>query len=260
MAGSALSAITPPFRFLVVEDEPDIARLLQLHLSDLQADVEICEDGREGLQRASDPQLDLLILDLQLPGVDGLDICRAVRASGLNTPLLMLTSRGSELDRVLGLELGADDYLTKPFSMAELKARSKALLRRHQRQSLPQSEGQAADECLLRHHLKIWPDQRRVMAGDSLLELTAREFDLLLFFCQHPGKVFRRSELLDKVWGYGHEGYEHTVNSHINRLRAKVEADASQPRLIETVWGVGYRLAETPPPATALPAAARLPA
>jgi two-component system, OmpR family, response regulator len=227
-------------RFLIVEDELDLAKLLVLHLQDFNAEITCIDRGDIALQVAQQEQWDLLILDLRLPGLDGLEVCRQLRAKAVEVPLLMLTARSAELDRVLGLELGADDYLTKPFSAMELVARVKALLRRAQRQMAPPS----APEILRFKHLYIDRGARSVVLGDKAIELTAREFDLLWFFASNPGRVFRRGELLDSVWGYGHEGYEHTVNSHINRLRAKVEADAANPEIVLTVWGVGYKFNE----------------
>ncbi len=185
---------------------------------------------------------DLIILDIMLPGIDGLEICRRVRARSDYTPILMLTARSSEVDRVLGLELGADDYLTKPFSILELVARVKALFRRMEAlQSTDADSGQAPIHF---SELSIEPDKRSVLVRGEPITLTAKEFDLLLHFARQPGRVFTRGQLLDSVWGYGHEGYEHTVNSHINRLRSKIEEDPAAPRYILTVWGVGYRFAE----------------
>jgi len=226
-------------RVLVVEDEPDIAELLALHLRDVCDEVTIAADGHEGMRQAHARSWDLIILDLRLPGPDGLSICRSLRRDERYTPILMLTSKSSELDRVLGLELGADDYVTKPFSVSELMARVKAILRRV---SLLEQNNLPAPERLQIGALSIDPVCRVVRVGDQNVDLTAREFDLLLHFARHPGRVFRRSELLDNVWGYGHEGYEHTVNSHINRLRSKIEPDPSHPACIVTVWGVGYKL------------------
>jgi DNA-binding response OmpR family regulator len=186
---------------------------------------------------------DLVILDLRLPGPDGLSICRALRREARYVPILMLTSKSSELDRVLGLELGADDYVTKPFSVSELMARVKAIFRR-----IDSLERQypAGAESLAIGPLNINAAGRQVLIDDEPLSLTAREFDLLLHFARHPGCVFSRAQLLDSVWGYGHDGYEHTVNSHINRLRSKIEPDPSQPEFIVTVWGVGYKLNTQP--------------
>jgi two-component system, OmpR family, alkaline phosphatase synthesis response regulator PhoP len=224
-------------RFLVVEDESDIANLVAMHLSDLDAVVAVEPDGRSALNKALAENWDAIILDLQLPGMNGLDICRAIRAQANFIPILMLTSRDSELDRVLGLELGADDYLAKPFSIPELKARVKALVRRSQQQLLSAEE----PEQISLHGLTLNRLSRHVRLFDSDVELTAKEFELLWFFASSPGVVFNRAELLDKVWGYGHDGYEHTVNSHINRLRGKLEVDSERPSFIQTIWGVGYR-------------------
>ena len=226
-------------RILVIEDERDIAELIRLHLADLDFSVAIARDGLEGLQRSAESSWDLIILDLRLPGMDGLEVCRRIRQRPDTVPVLMLTSKSSELDRVVGLEVGADDYVTKPFSVLELTARVKAILRR--------ADLHASSQAALPKQLSVGPitiDQatRGVTVRGRAVELTAREFDLLLFFAAHPGRVFRRTELLDSVWGYGHDGYEHTVNSHINRLRGKIENDPAHPDLIVTVWGVGYKL------------------
>jgi DNA-binding response OmpR family regulator len=229
----------PEPRLLVVEDERDIAELVAMHLAELPAQVTQVHDGAAGLRLATEQHWDAIVLDLRLPGLGGLDVCRELRAAGKRTPILMLTARGSELDRVLGLELGADDYLTKPFSVLELRARIKALLRR----SIPAAAvtDSAAPTRIDISGLSIDREQRRVRLDGELLTLTAREFDLLWHFVQHPGRVFTRSELLADVWGYGHDGYDHTVNSHINRLRSKLGDEREQARFIHTVWGVGYR-------------------
>lgn len=227
-------------RVLVVEDDPDIAALIALHLKDLHCGVALARDGASGLREAQSGRFDLVILDLMLPGIDGLEICRRLRAGQSYTPVLMLTSRSSELDRVLGLELGADDYLTKPFSVLELMARVKAIFRRidalASAAEMPR-EIKAAE-------LVIDPGKRKVTLAGREVELTAREFDLLFHFARNPGRVYTRDQLLDQVWGYHHSGYEHTVNSHINRLRGKIERDAAHPRFIQTVRGVGYKFNE----------------
>jgi DNA-binding response OmpR family regulator len=230
-------------KVLVIEDEQDIAELLALHLRDLDCEVTLAADGHQGMRQAFARNWDLVILDLRLPGPDGLSICRALRRESRYVPILMLTSKSSELDRVLGLELGADDYVTKPFSVSELMARVKAIFRRVEslEKRLP-----GGGESLAIGPLKIDMTGRQVMVGDKAMSLTAREFDLLLHFARHPGHVFSRAQLLDSVWGYGHDGYEHTVNSHINRLRSKIEPDPAQPEYIVTVWGVGYKLDARP--------------
>lgn len=229
-------------QILLVEDNNEIAHLVSLHLGDAGMHVTHVADGDEGLRLALQQDFDLVILDLMLPGTDGMEICRAIRNSGRYTPVVMLTARGTELDRVLGLEIGADDYISKPFSVRELVARVKAVFRRVD--SLADAQ-QAGDRRLLRTgDLEIDPATRSVRLQDRAVDLTAREFDLLWHFATHPGRVFTRTQLLDSVWGYGHEGYEHTVNSHINRLRGKIEHNPSTPRYVLTVWGVGYRFAD----------------
>jgi two-component system OmpR family response regulator len=229
-----------PKRVLVVEDDRHIADLIVLHLRDEHFDVVHSADGNEGLRLLEQGGWDALILDLMLPGVDGLEICRRARAMTRYTPIIITSARSSEMHRILGLELGADDYLAKPFSMMELVARVKALLRRVD----AMSRNLHLDNGSLSHDgLFINPVTREVKLDGRLLELTPREFDLLYFFARDPGKVFSRLDLLNSVWGYNHEGYEHTVNTHINRLRAKIEADPAQPMRILTVWGRGYKFA-----------------
>ena len=231
-------------RILLVEDEEDIADLVVLHLCDLCDEVVVASDGHEGMRQATMHDWALIILDLRLPGPDGLEICRAVRRERSYQPILMLTSKSAELDRVLGLETGADDYLTKPFSVLELAARVRAILRRVDSLQPNNSKDSTKHEVIQAGAICIEPDSRQVTHDGESIELTAREFDLLEYFARHPGRVFRRAELLDRVWGYGHEGYEHTVNSHINRLRSKIECDPSQPKVIVTVWGVGYKFSD----------------
>ncbi|MGB5347430.1 MAG: response regulator transcription factor [Woeseia sp.] len=228
---------------LVIEDERDIAELLKLHLADAGCAVALASNGDDGLRKALACRWDLVVLDLCLPGRDGLQICRALRREMPYVPILILTSKSSELDRVLGLETGADDYVTKPFSVLELMARVKAIFRRVDALEL---SGRGDSDVVAVGSLALDTASRTAhLAGESIA-LTAREFDLLLHFARHPDQVFSRAALLDSVWGYGHDGYEHTVNSHINRLRAKIEADPSDPALIVTVWGVGYKLAARP--------------
>ena len=233
-----------PKRVLVVEDDAHIADLICLHLRDEHFEVVHSADGNEGLRLLEQGGWDALILDLMLPGVDGLEICRHARAMARYTPIIITSARSSEMHRILGLELGADDYLAKPFSMPELVARVKALLRRvdAMARNLKMDAG-----SLELDQLFINPLTRDATLQGQRLDLTPREFDLLYFFARQPGKVFSRMDLLNAVWGYSHEGYEHTVNTHINRLRAKVEADPANPARILTVWGRGYKFAETPP-------------
>jgi DNA-binding response OmpR family regulator len=229
-------------KILIVEDNQDLARLLELHLRDLHYDVDLAFDGDAGWTRIQSNSYDLIILDLMLPGIDGLEICRRLRAQTAYTPILMLTSKATELDRVLGLEIGADDYVTKPFSIRELMARVKAIFRRIDELK---SDHQPDNPAPIRAaDLVIEPHSRKVSMAGKNIDLTAKEFDLLLHFARNAGRVFTRSQLLGEVWGYGHDGYEHTVNSHINRLRAKIEANPAQPDYILTVWGVGYKFAD----------------
>jgi len=229
-------------RILVVEDDPDISHLLEIHLRDSAYQVDVVGNGIDGFERAINHPYQLIVLDLMLPGIDGLEVCRRLHGQMVNVPILMLTARTSEIDRVLGLELGADDYLTKPFSIMELKARVKAILRRVDISSNQQQDDPG--ERIEAGSLLIDISGRNVFIEDQAVELTAREFDLLLYFARHPGRVFSRGQLLDQVWGYSHNGYEHTVNSHINRLRKKIEAGPEPAQYIETVWGVGYRFSK----------------
>jgi DNA-binding response OmpR family regulator len=239
-------------RILIIEDARDIAHLVELHLRDANYQVETAFDGTSGLEKALHTHYDLIILDLMLPGIDGLEICRRLRAQPQYTLILMLTSKGTELDRVLGLEIGADDYLTKPFSIRELLARVKSLFRRFD--AMGATSVKAPDSCpgaevddpnLIRTGgLVIELSKRKVTLDGAAIALTAKEFDLLHQFACHPGRVYTRAQLLDCVWGLGYEGYEHTVNSHINRLRTKIEKNPAQPRYLLTVWSVGYKFAE----------------
>jgi DNA-binding response OmpR family regulator len=227
---------------LVVEDQQDIAQLVRLHLQDLPCRVELAFDGYSGLAAADRTHFDLIILDLMLPGLDGLEVCRRLRARPASTAIMMLTAKAAELDRVLGLELGADDYLTKPFSIRELVARVKAMFRRMER--LESSAPSVPEETVRCGDLVIDVGKRDVRMSGVPVTLTSKEFDLLLHFVRNPGRVYTRLQLLDAVWGYGYDGYEHNVNCHINRLRAKVEKDQARPQIILTVRGVGYKLGE----------------
>ena len=228
-------------RILIIEDNADLAQLLSMHLRDQSYDVDTALDGPSGLAQTGRRAYDLIILDIMLPGMDGIELCRRIRERPSYVPIVMLTSRSSETDRVVGLEVGADDYVTKPFSIRELLARVKAIFRRIEQTG---RAGRPAAGRIEAGDLVIDPERRAVILNGATVELTAKEFDLLLYFAGHPGRVFTRSQLLDTIWGYGHDGYEHTVNSHINRLRAKIEKDPARPRYVLTVWGVGYKFAE----------------
>ncbi|MBT5527211.1 MAG: response regulator transcription factor [Rhodospirillaceae bacterium] len=229
-----------PRRILIIEDDADIASLIAMHLGDNGFGVQVESQGNAGLAAFKGSAFDLVVLDLMLPGVDGLTLCREMRAGNSYIPILMLTAKATELDRVLGLEMGADDYLTKPFSLPELIARVKALLRRVDALSTRQ-ESPTPAPVIEKNGMTINVDKRLVSIEGKEISLTAREFDLLHHLASHPGHVYSRIQLLDQVWGYSYEGYEHTVNTHINRLRAKIEEDPANPAYVQTVWGVGYK-------------------
>jgi len=231
-----------PKTILIIEDNEDMAQLLALHLRDLKYTVKLCFDGTSGLEQITNNQFNLVILDLMLPGCDGLSICKSIRSKPDYTAILMLTAKASELDRVTGLETGADDYVTKPFSLSELLARIKAIFRRMD--ALESNPTNVSTSLLQRGLLNINLENRQVTVKDNVVELTMKEFDLLVFFASHPARVYTRNELLNQVWGMGYEGYEHTVNSHINRLRVKIETDPKKPVYIQTVWGIGYKFSE----------------
>ncbi|MBA6391820.1 response regulator transcription factor [Colwellia sp. BRX10-3] len=230
---------------LVVEDDQDIADLVTLTLQEIGLTVEHCLSGEVAIEKLAINQYDLVMLDVMLPGISGLDVCRQLREQKPEQVILMVTSRNSEIDRVLGLELGADDYMTKPFSVRELQARVRSQLRRVHilsKISQQQHEKQSPEQYLTLGTLKIDSMSHLVTLKGNNVELTSTEFDLLFYLASHPDQVFSREQLLSSVWGYHHSGYEHTVNSHINRLRNKVETNATKPEIVQTVWGVGYKL------------------
>jgi len=226
---------------LIVEDNAELASLMRLHLGDIGMEADIAADGGQAVELFTSSQYDLVILDLMLPVMDGIEVCRRLRAKAEYVPIIMVTSKSSELDRVLGLEVGADDYITKPFSIPELLARVKARFRAIEAMQHKQAE---SEQPFKFGRLTIDFDKRRVEVDGREVSLTAKEFDLLACFVRHPGRVFTRLQLLDQVWGYHYEGYEHTVNSHINRLRAKIEKDPAKPDYVLTVWGVGYKFSD----------------
>ena len=245
MAPPQTTPLHAPSRVLVAEDQADIRDLLAMNLRSAGYEVDAVDDGVQALARHNERPADLLILDLMMPRMDGLEVCKALRQQGSATPILMLTAKSTELDRVLGLELGADDYLTKPFSLAELLARVKALLRRASLLAAAQASANAQAQqpkAIRTGELEILPAKRQVTWRGKAIDFTALEFDLLLHFASHPGHVFSRSQLLNAVWGYTHDGYEHTVTTHINRLRGKLEADPMRPELILTARGAGYKM------------------
>ncbi len=223
---------------LIVEDDHDIADLIRLNTMEITPEVTVVHDGEAAQSAYSQQNFDLVLLDVMLPGISGFDVCRDIRQRNPQQSILMLTSKTSETDRVLGLELGADDYMTKPFSIRELQARIRAQLRKANAFTEKTSPKQ---NTLCFGELMIDPVCHQIQWRQKVIEVTSTEFDLLFFLASHPRQVFSRQQLLDSVWGYHHSGYEHTVNSHINRLRSKFNESHKQASIIETVWGVGYR-------------------
>ncbi|MEB8338403.1 response regulator transcription factor [Streptomyces endophyticus] len=224
-------------RVLVVDDDPTVAEVVAGYLDRAGYRVDRADDGPSALARAAAHRPDLVVLDLMLPGMDGLEVCRRMRERG-PVPVIMLTARGDEDDRILGLEVGADDYVTKPFSPRELVLRVESVLRRARPATARQGPLRAAG-------LTVDPAARRVTRDGNELALTLREFDLLAFFLRHPGRAYGREDLMREVWGWEF-GDLSTVTVHIRRLRGKVEDDPARPRLIQTVWGVGYRFEPAP--------------
>ena len=229
-------------KVLVIEDDPDIVDLLEIHLKDLSCELIKSSSGEDGLVQVKSNPLDLVILDVMLPGIDGMEVCRRIRSEQIKVPVLMLTAKSEEIDKVLGLEIGADDYLTKPFSIREFIARVKAIFRRTQ--MIQESLSSEGEDIIEFEDLKIDVEMRKVILKGAKVELSPKEFELLVLLASNPGKSYNRSRLLNLVWGYDFEGYEHTVNSHINRLRAKIEPDMANPKYILTTWGVGYKFNE----------------
>lgn len=223
---------------LVIEDDADIVELLTIHLEDLDCNVYDASDGIDGLKMAQSGNYDLIILDLMLPGMDGIEICRKLRSEEKYTPILMLTAKAEDIDKIIGLETGADDYMTKPFNVREFISRVKAIFRRV---NMIKDEIMRPAKVFQFKGLKIEFEKRKVFIQDQKVSLTPKEFDLLALMTLHPGRSYDREELLNQVWGYEFSGYEHTVNSHINRLRAKIEPDLNKPEYILTTWGIGYR-------------------
>jgi len=227
-------------KVLIVEDDPKIVELVEIHLSDLGLEVHSASDGISGLEKAINNTYALIILDLMLPQMEGLEVCRRIKANDKFTPILMLTAKSEEIDKVLGLEVGADDYISKPFGIREFVARVKAIIRRV---DLDNEKNQNKDNQnrLEFKDLVIDLEKHTVLLHGKQIDLTAKEFELLHLFASHPGNTYSRERLLNLIWGYQYEGYEHTVSSHINRLRNKIESDPANPQLIKTLWGVGYR-------------------
>src|SRR5215813_15461254 len=226
---------------LIIEDDESISSAIEEYFSRAGYTVHAAPDGLAGIELASKNRPDVVVLDLMLPKMDGLTVCKEVRQKSPQLPILMLTAKDDVVDKVLGLEMGADDYITKPFSLRELEARIKSVLRRS-RAGAP-TDGQ--DEVpIQRGNLRIDPIRREVTIGEKQVELTPKEFDLLRLFASNPGRVFPRKYLLEKIWDYSYEGYDRTIDSHINRLRAKIEENPENPQMVLTVWGIGYKFSD----------------
>lgn len=235
-------------RLLLIEDDPTVADLIYDHLHLLPGELTTTELGYEGVDLLSRQSFDVCILDLLLPDASGLEICRRIRQQHPAVPLIILTCKAEERDKLIGLEAGADDYLTKPFSIPELLARIRALLRRSE---LTKTAVLPVEQAIYTHEsLRIDVQERLVTLNGQRIDLTPKEFDLLTLLAAHPGKSFSRQKILSLVWGYRHDGYEHTVTAHVNRLRIKIEPDFTRPLYILTTWGIGYRFADPTHPAT----------
>ena len=227
---------------LVVEDDENISSAISEYFSRAGYDVKTVDDGVMGVKAALDDPPDAVVLDLMLPKMDGLAVCRELREKANYLPILMLTAKDDVVDKVLGLEMGADDYITKPFSLRELEARIKSVLRRSRTPS--NADGTKDDVPITRGRLRIDPARREVTIGERQVDLTPKEFDLLRLFASNPGRVFPRKYLLEKIWDYSYEGYDRTIDSHINRLRAKIEENPENPQMVLTVWGIGYKFSD----------------
>lgn len=230
-------------KVLIIEDDANIVELLTIHLHDLGCNIMAERNGQTGLEMAREEKFDLIILDLMLPGLTGMEICRKIRQTDRHTPIMMLTARSEEIDKVMGLETGADDYLTKPFSVREFIARVKVIFRRNEESGAAQ-ENTSPSSYLKYGGLEIDLDKRKITLNNTRIDLSPKEFELITLLASNPGRSYSRKRLLNLVWGYDFDGYEHTVNSHINRLRSKIEEDVSNPKFILTTWGVGYRFNE----------------
>ena len=227
---------------LVIEDDENISNAIQEYFSRRGYTVTAAHDGIAGIETALKSRPDVVLLDLMLPKLDGLGVCKELRQKSPSMPILMLTAKDDVVDKVLGLEMGADDYVTKPFNLHELEARIKSVLRRA-RTAVTSNDG-VNETPVVRGSLRIDPVKREVTIANRHVELTPKEFDLLRLFASNPGRVFPRKYLLEKIWDYSHDGYDRTIDSHINRLRAKIEENPDNPQLVLTVWGIGYKFTD----------------
>lgn len=240
---AAVAAVSPTAAtsMLVIEDDDNICAAVSEYFSRAGYRVSTAQDGAAGVQLALSNHPDVVVLDLMLPTMDGLAVCKELRQKSPQMPILMLTAKDDVVDRILGLEMGADDYITKPFSLRELEARIKSVLRRSR---TAVTEDVQEEAPIIRGKLRIDSARREVTIGDRQVELTPKEFDLLRLFASNPGRVFPRKYLLQKIWDYSYEGYDRTIDSHINRLRAKVEDNPDNPQMVLTVWGIGYKFSD----------------
>jgi two-component system alkaline phosphatase synthesis response regulator PhoP len=229
-------------KVLIIEDDVNIINLLEIHLNDLNCEVFSATNGRDGLDKALRRQFDLIILDIMIPFMNGMEVCRRLREHKQTIPIIILSAKSEEIDKVLGLETGADDYMTKPFGIREFIARVNVIFRRREF-GLP-SAIENKRQLIQFGDLEIDIEKRKVVLQGARIELSPKEFELFVLLASNPGKSYSRKNLLNLVWGYEFDGYEHTVNSHINRLRGKIESDISKPKYILTTWGVGYRFNE----------------
>jgi DNA-binding response OmpR family regulator len=234
-----VNAPTAREKLLIVEDDPAIQRMIGDYFRHVGYDIIVAGDGEAGARMAQSERPTAVILDLMLPKMDGLAVCRQLRERLPALPIIMLTAKDDVVDKVVGLEMGADDYLTKPFSLRELEARLKTVLRRTR--ARPNDAEDNDQSPILRGDLRIDPARRLVTVKGRAVELTPKEFELLALFAAHPGRVYSRKYLLENIWDYTYGGYDRTIDSHINRLRAKIEEDADEPKMVLTVWGVGYK-------------------
>ncbi len=241
-AAGAAAAPAPKTSLLIIEDDDNISTAIEEYFSRAGYTVNTAPDGLAGIDAAVKNRPDVVVLDLMLPKMDGLAVCKELRQKNPQMPILMLTAKDDVVDKVLGLEMGADDYITKPFSLREVEARIKSVLRRA-RASMATADGK--DETpIVRGNLRVDPVRREVTIANRQVELTPKEFDLLRLFAGNPGRVFPRKYLLEKIWDYSYEGYDRTIDSHINRLRAKIEENPDNPQLVLTVWGIGYKFTD----------------
>ena len=241
-ATGTATATAPATSLLVIEDDDNISTAIEEYFSRSGYTVTTAADGVAGVEAVVKARPDVVVLDLMLPKMDGLAVCKELRLKKPQMPIVMLTAKDDVVDKVLGLEMGADDYITKPFSLREVEARIKSVLRRARATA---AAGDGLDETpIVRGNLRVDPVRREVTIADRHVDLTPKEFDLLRLFAANPGRVFPRKYLLEKIWDYSYEGYDRTIDSHINRLRAKIEENPEKPQLVLTVWGIGYKFTD----------------